>query len=100
VIDLGLQQIKVQRGDAMIQLYMRDGCPFCQKVLAAVQQFGMEEGKDFAVIDAAPETPGREVVLRVGGKAMVPFMIDKDVSMYESDDIIAYLEKKFAASRS
>ena len=84
----------------MIQLYMRDGCPFCRKVLAAVQQFGMEEGKDFAVIDAAPETPGREVVLRVGGKAMVPFMIDKDVSMYESDDIIAYLEKKFAASRS
>jgi glutaredoxin len=100
VIDLGLQHIKVQRGDSMIELYMREGCPFCQKILAAVEQLGMEEGKDFTVIDAAPETPGREVVLRVGGKAMVPFMVDKEISMYESDDIIAYLERKFGGSRS
>ncbi len=81
----------------MIQLYMRDGCPYCQKVLAATQQFGMKEGKDFTVIDAAPGTKGRDVVLDVGGKAMVPFMIDGEVSMYESDDIVAYLKDKAAS---
>jgi glutathione S-transferase len=82
----------------MIQLYMRDGCPYCQKVLAATQELGMKDGKDFTLIDAAPGTLGRDVVLDVGGKAMVPFMIDGEVSMYESDDIIAYLKDKAAAS--
>ena len=80
----------------MIQLYVRDGCPYCQKVLAAAQDFGMKEGKDFTVVDAAPGTLGRDVVLDVGGKAMVPFMIDGETSMYESDDIVAYLKDKAA----
>jgi len=77
----------------MIELYMRNGCPFCQKVTKAAHGFGLKEGKDFIVIDAAPGTPGREVVLSRGGKAMVPFLIDGDTSMYESDDIIKYLRK-------
>ncbi len=76
----------------MIELYMRDGCPFCRKVLQAAGEFGLKEGEDFKVIDAAPETPGREVVLNRGGKAMVPFLIDGDTSMYESGDIIEYLK--------
>jgi len=82
----------------MVQLYVREGCPYCRKVLAAVQQFGLEEGKDFTSIDASVGSPGREIVLKVGGKIMVPFLIDGDISMYESDDIIAYLKKKFAVT--
>ncbi|MGB3212857.1 MAG: glutathione S-transferase N-terminal domain-containing protein [Desulforhopalus sp.] len=77
----------------MIELYMSNSCPFCQKVLRAVQQFGLEEGKDFTTIDAAIGTPGRKVVLSVGGKGMVPFLIDGETSMYESNDIIAYLKE-------
>jgi glutathione S-transferase len=78
----------------MIQLYLSASCPFCKKVLLAASDFGLAEGKDFATIDAAPGTPGRDVVLSVGGKTMVPFLIDGDTSMYESDDIVAYLKKK------
>jgi hypothetical protein len=40
----------------MTEPYMRDGCPFCSKVLvaaAAAQQLGIEEGKGFTAIDAA-----------------------------------------------
>ena len=77
----------------MIELYVSARCPFCQKVLAAAGKMGLKEGKDFSTIDAAPGTPGSEVVVRVGGEYMVPFMIDGDRSMYESDDIIAYLKK-------
>ena len=77
-----------------MQLYMSGPCPFCQKVLRAAQEIGLEEGKDFTVIDASPGTPGREVVLNTGGKAMVPFLVDGDTSMYESDDIIAYMKRK------
>jgi glutaredoxin 2 len=75
----------------MIELYMRDGCPFCQKVVQAAGEFGFKE-EDFTVIDAAPETPGREVLLNRGGKPMVPFLIDGDTCMYESGDIITYLK--------
>ena len=78
----------------MIQLYLSASCPFCKKVVQAASQFGLQEGKDFATIDAAAGTAGREVVLSVGGKAMVPFLIDGDTSMYESDDIVAYLKQK------
>lgn len=78
----------------MIQLYVRAGCPFCTKVETAAAAMGLIAGSDFELIDAAVGTPGRKVVLEVGGKGMVPFLIDGDVSMYESDDIITYLKKK------
>ena len=71
---------------------MRDGCPFCQKVVQAAGEFELKEGEDFTVINAAQGTPGREVVLNKGGKAMVPFLIDGGTSMYESGDIITYLK--------
>ncbi len=77
----------------MIQLYLSARCPFCQKVLRAAKELGLSEGKDFSTVDAAPGTPGADVVLSVGGDYMVPFLIDGDKSMYESDDIIAYLKK-------
>lgn len=78
----------------MIQLYMRAGCPFCKKVETAAIEIGLVEDKDFQLIDASPFTPGRDVVMKLGGKAMVPFLVDGVVSMYESDDIIAYLKTK------
>jgi glutathione S-transferase len=78
----------------MIQLYVRKGCPFCKKVETAAVDIGLVPGTDYELIDAAPGTPGRDVVLKVGGKAMVPFLIDGTTSMYESDDIVQYLKNK------
>jgi len=82
----------------MVELYLNAQCPYCQKVLAAVQTFGLKEGEHFKIINAAPGTPGNDVVLRVGGDTMVPFLIDGATFMYESDDIIAYMKKKFDRS--
>ncbi len=82
----------------MVQLYIWDACPFCKKVLLATQNFGLQEGKDITVIDAAPGTPGSEEVQSIGGRAVVPFLVDGDTAMYESDDIIEYLQNKFQQS--
>jgi glutathione S-transferase len=90
---LKLQEI-TKKGKHMIQLYVRAGCPFCKKVETAAATMGLIAGFDFELIDATSGTPGRDVVLRVGGKGMVPFLIDGDISMYESDDIIKYLKTK------
>jgi glutathione S-transferase len=77
----------------MINLYMWKSCPFCQKVLRAAEQEGLREGEHYTVIDGAPGTPGRDLVEKIGGKAMVPFLTDGDFWMYESDDIIEYLKE-------
>ena len=81
----------------MIELYIWNSCPFCQKVLRAAENMGLEEGTDYTIIDGGPGTVGRMTVQSRGGKSMVPFLVDGDVAMYESDDIIAYLKDKFIA---
>lgn len=78
----------------MIELYIWQQCPFCQKVLRAADAIGLQEGRDYTVINGAPGSPGRNMVAKTGGKGMVPFLIDGDISMYESDDIISYLQNK------
>ena len=78
----------------MIELYLWNSCPFCQKVLKAADAMGLKEDIDYTIVDGSPGTPGRLTVQNRGGKAMVPFLIDGEVSMYESDDIIAYLKDK------
>lgn len=78
----------------MIQIYVREGCPYCKKVETAASAMGLVAGSDYELVDAAPGTPGRDTILKVGGKAMVPFLIDGETSMYESDDIVAYLKTK------
>ena len=60
----------------------------------AAAELGLVDGKDFEVIAAGPGTPGRLIVEKQGGKAMVPFLADGKTTMYESDDIIAYLRRK------
>ncbi len=78
----------------MIELYLWDSCPFCTKVLKAADDMGLQKDVDYTIVDGAPGTPGMLVVQNRGGKAMVPFLIDGDTSMYESDDIIAYIKEK------
>ena len=79
----------------MIKLYIRYECPFCQKVLKKLKELDLEEDEDFELIEAGQGTPGRGTVLEVGGRGQVPFMIDGDTHMYESDDIIDYIVNKF-----
>jgi len=85
---------KKEQGDTLIQLYLWDSCPFCRKVSAAVAELDLVEGTDFEIIPAGPGTPGRLIVEERGGKAMVPFLVDGELSMYESDEIIDYLRQK------
>lgn len=78
----------------MVKIYVTGGCPYCMKVKSVVSQMNL--GKEVEFIGAEQGTPGREVVLKVGGKSQVPFLIDGQTHMYESSDIIAYVRKKFS----
>ncbi|XDD41431.1 glutathione S-transferase N-terminal domain-containing protein [Leptospira sp. WS60.C2] len=79
----------------MFRLYQYDSCPYCHRVRQSIQNLGLVEGKDYVLVEARGGTPGREEVIRLGGISQVPFLVDGDVKMYESLDIIDYLQNKF-----
>lgn len=77
----------------MIKIYVRFDCPYCIKVINRIEKLNLEKGKDYELIDAKEGTPGEDMVLQIGGKGQLPFLIDGKISMYESDEIIRYIEK-------
>ena len=82
----------------MIKIYVKVGCPYCSKVLRKINDLELKNGADYILVDAPANTPGRAELIRLGGIGQVPFIYDEDanVKMYESEDIAAYLEKKFS----
>lgn len=80
----------------MIQLYQFTACPFCYMVTRAIKKMGLKEGQDYELIDAGYGSKGREDVIRIGGQSQVPFMVDGNVKMYESSEIIEYIQKNHA----
>jgi glutathione S-transferase len=77
----------------MLTLYVKTGCPFCHKVLAA----GEELGISFDQKNIADDAVAAELVAR-GGERQVPYLVDQErgVEMYESDDIVAYLQEHYS----
>ncbi|MHB1769740.1 MAG: glutaredoxin domain-containing protein [Minisyncoccota bacterium] len=77
----------------MLILYWRPTCPFCHKVLDTAERLGLSlEKRDIADPKIAAE------LVRKGGKQQVPYLIDtaRNVEMYESMDIDAYLREHYA----
>ena len=76
----------------MLTLYVKTGCPFCEKVFVAGREFGIS----FEEKNIADNTVAAELIAR-GGKRQVPYLIDSDreVEMYESDDIVHYLREHY-----
>ena len=76
---------------AMLILYTKIMCPYCRKVLDKVGELGI-------AIDERNMADPKNLaeLMEKGGKRQVPFLIDEEagVSMYESDDIVEYLQKK------
>jgi glutathione S-transferase len=79
-----------------LTLYVKTGCPYCAKVLAA----GEELGITFNQKNVADPGVSEELIAR-GGKRQMPYLVDEEhsVEMYESDDIIAYLHQHFGHTK-
>ena len=75
----------------MNNLYYIPECPFCQNVLIFAQTNSIE--LDLKNIH---EEENLEMLLKIGGKKTVPFLHneEKNISMYESDSIIIYLQSQ------
>lgn len=73
----------------MIELFVLETCPYCKKVMDYMDSHDIQY-KKIDIMNKFSE----EALIKIGGKRQVPFMIDKNrnVQMYESDDIIEYLK--------
>ena len=83
------------RPEKPLELYEFEGCPFCRKVREALSALDLD-----AVVYPCPKNGPRfrPDVERRGGKAQFPYFVDPNagVAMYESDDIVRYLEDTYA----
>ena len=73
----------------MIELFILETCPYCQKVLNFLESTSLK----VRTIDISNKE-SEESLIKIGGKRQVPFLVDKDrnIQMYESNDIIEYLK--------
>ena len=89
-------QAAVNKDAAALALYQFHACPFCVKTRRAMHRLNVP----VALHDAKRDPQAREQLLAGGGKVKVPSLRIEEADgtrwMYESNDIIAYLEKRFA----
>ncbi len=77
----------------MLVSYVKPYCPYCARVIAANET--IKAPLVYKDISADPAV--RAELLEKGGKSQVPYLDDTDrgVSMYESGDIIDYLQTHY-----
>jgi glutathione S-transferase len=82
-----------------LELFNMEGSPYCRKVREALSALDLEH----LVRNVPKGSPARADLAQRGGKVQVPYLVDPNtaVAMYESDDIVAYLEAEYgpAAAR-
>jgi glutaredoxin len=74
----------------MINLFVKTNCPFSARAISALDAYNVP------FLEKNIADPGvEEELIKIGGRHKVPFLVDGDVHIYESEDIVAYVEKKF-----
>ncbi|MCD7449706.1 hypothetical protein HAX54_001135 [Datura stramonium] len=82
------------RPEKPVEIYEFESCPFCRKVREIVAILDL----DVLYYPCPRNGPNfRPKVGQMGGKQQFPYMVDPNtgVSMYESDEIIKYLVRKY-----
>ena len=79
-----------------LTLYLFESCPFCVRVLRVIKRKKLE----LETRDTLKNPRYEDELVKGGGMSQVPCLkisgSDKDYWMYESSDIIQYIEKQFA----
>ena len=69
-------------------LYKYDGCWFCRNVMVAIAEMQL----NITVRDIHRDQGAMEELMKVGGKSQVPCLFINGIALYESKDIICFLE--------
>jgi len=79
--------------DHAITLYRLQACPFCERVVRRLQEYGLEYTSRFV----EPLHSRRTAVKRESGVRTVPVIIDErtGITMAESANIVRYLDSTY-----
>ena len=72
-----------------LELYKFETCPFCRRVMSYIESTGRT---DVEYHDIHKDAAARARLIEVGGMEQVPCLFIDGVPLYESADIIAWLE--------
>ncbi|MDO4502641.1 MAG: glutathione S-transferase N-terminal domain-containing protein [Coriobacteriia bacterium] len=71
-----------------LTLYGRTSCPYCVKVMRFMQSRHIN-----IPIKDTTDPANREELIRIGGKGQVPCLVIDGKALYESMDIIAWMQQ-------
>lgn len=80
-----------------LKLYELEGCPFCAKVTAKLDELGLE----YESVPVPRSHSERTEVEAVSGQTGVPVLVDEAhgvEGMAESDDIVEYLDETYGGA--
>lgn len=77
-----------------LELYSFEASPYCRLVREVLSELEIP----YLLHNVAKKSPSREAFVAKSGKMMVPYLVDPNTgsAMFESADIIRYLEKSYA----
>jgi len=80
-----------------LELYDFEACPYCRRVREVLTELDL----DYLARPVAHGSPRRDELALLGGKVQAPFLRDPntDVALYESADIIDYLNRTYGAGQ-
>ena len=73
-----------------LELYKKDSCPYCQRVMRFISSSGRT---DIVYRDIVQSDEAAEQLVSIGGKRQVPCLFIDGKPLYESLDIIKWLEE-------
>ncbi|MXR50366.1 glutaredoxin [Halovenus sp. WSH3] len=79
--------------DSQITLYRLQACPFCERVVRKLNEYGLDYDSRFV----EPMHSDRDVVKRESGVRTVPVIVDENTGLTtaESANIVEYLDKTY-----
>lgn len=84
----------------MLELYQAEDCPYSEKVREKLMELGVSyiTHNPRAAHNGVQNQQVLEEMVALGGKDEIPFLVDHQhgVQLYESEDIIDYLEENYA----
>ena len=72
-----------------LALYYRPTCPFCIRVLGFMDR----QGVTIPLIDISRDRDAAATLIEVGGKQQVPCLLIDGKPLYESSDIISWIDE-------
>ncbi len=73
-----------------LELFKRDSCPYCVKVQMFIEELGVED--QIEQLDISKDPSARKRLIEVGGKQQVPCLFIDGKPLYESSDIINWID--------